>query len=93
MNPDPRPSADAGYSPKISAELLLHDQSFAVAALGPGQVVIQSPRPLPPGRGTIYMRIDGQLTVYHAELPSGINPSHPAQPAVILAATAKESAA
>jgi len=93
MNPEPRPSADAGYSPDISAELVFHDQSFAVASLGPNQVVIQSPRPLPPGRGTIHVRIDGQLTVYHVDFPSGINPRHPAQPAVILSATAKESAA
>jgi hypothetical protein len=64
-----------------------------LAVLGPGQVVIQSPRPLPAGRGAIHVRIDRQRTVYHVELPAGINPERLVQPVVILSTTEKESAA
>lgn len=93
MNPLPPTTSDAGYSPNISAELLLHDQSFAVLSLGPGQVVIQSARPLAPGFGMIHVRIDRQLTVYHVEFPVGISPEHSVQPIVILKSNEEEAAA
>jgi hypothetical protein len=85
-------SSDAGYSPEISAELFLYDHCFQVASLGPNRVVIRHARSLPPGRGTIRMLIDGHLTLYHVEFPSGISPEHLDQPMVVLSATEEVAA-
>ena len=69
------PQPEPAYSPDLSAELSLHGERFAVAALGPAGVVVRSPRAVAAGCGTIHMVVDGQPTVYHVDLFDGIDPS------------------
>jgi hypothetical protein len=78
------PPPDAGYSPEISAELLLGKERFAIAALGPGHVRLKAPQICRPGRGIITMIVDGRSTVYHVDLFSGISPDHAEQPLRLL---------
>ena len=68
------PQPDTAYSPDLSAELTLHGERFAVAALGPDELVVRSARPVTAGHGTVRMVIDGQPTVYHVDLWLGIDP-------------------
>ena len=79
-----QPSSGGGYSPEISAELLIRDQVFKVAAIGAGGLVIHSPHPVEPGEGTIRMLVDGRETVYQVEIPDGIDPSRDRQPFKVL---------
>ncbi len=52
---------EAKESPVLSAELLIHGQRLNVAALGPEHVVV--------------LKVDGQLMIYHVDLPAGIDPT------------------
>ena len=87
------PQPDAAYSPDLSAELTLHGERFAVAALGPDDVVVRSPRPVPAGRGTVRMVVDGQPTVYHVDLWLGIDPARREQAYRLIATDANMPAA
>jgi hypothetical protein len=75
-----RASTQAGYSPDISAELLIHGERLNVAAFGPRGFVLRSAKFLPPGEGTIRMQVDGRQTIYRVQFPEGIDPSRNRQP-------------
>jgi hypothetical protein len=64
----------AGYSPDISMELELHGERFNVAATGSATLRLRNPRTMPPGRGTLRMTVNGNVTTTHVELIEGINP-------------------
>ena len=63
----------AGYSPDISIELELHGERFNVAATGSEYLRLRNPRPMPPGRGTLRMTVNGNVTAKQVELPQGID--------------------
>jgi hypothetical protein len=67
-------ASETKHSPVLSAELSIHGHRFNVAALGPDHIVVRSSRPVPPGEGVIRFTIDDQPTIYHVELPDGVDP-------------------
>jgi hypothetical protein len=87
-----RPTQDAGYSPSITMELLLHGGRFNVASMGAGQLSLRDARRSDPGRGTVRVVIDGCTTLFHVDLPNGINPDSAAQD-FLLIETVREAAA
>jgi hypothetical protein len=72
----------ADYSPDISIELLVHGERFNVASLGPRNLALRDARPMAPGVGIVRLVVDGQVTVIHVDLRTGIDPSRPTQPYV-----------
>ena len=64
----------SGYSPPISMELQVGDERFEVASLGGEKLIVSDARLLPPTTGIVRVIVDGQVTVYHVELPNGIIP-------------------
>jgi hypothetical protein len=67
--------SDAGYSPPLDMELILHDERFEVSSLGPGQLSLRSARTSSPGRGIVRLVIDGRTTLFHVEMFEGIDPA------------------
>jgi hypothetical protein len=72
METDPQAS-DAGYSPALSAELILHGERFDVVSLGPDRVAVRSAKTLGPGVGEIRMVVDGRPFVHVVEFSNGID--------------------
>ncbi len=66
---------DGRHSPELSADLLIHGHRLAIAALGPEHIVLRSPRLVAAGEGAIHLKVDSQLTIYHVDLPQGIDPN------------------
>jgi len=89
---DAQHSPSSSYSPDISMELLVHGERMNVAAMGPSNIVVRSARTAPPGPGTICLKVNGRITVYHIELPQGIDPTRQHQP-VRLVRTVEDAAA
>ena len=90
---NPRSDAiDEGYSPPISIELVLHGHRFNVASVGPNMAILRNARKLEPGNGIIQWNVGGQITVYHAILPQGIDPQRNEQPFVLIDATSEAAA-
>lgn len=85
-------SAFTGYSPEISAELLIHGERFNVGSLGPDELIVRAPRPIKPGPGTVRLTVDGRVTLYHIDLFNGIDPTRVDQPYKLLS-TFEEAAA
>lgn len=79
-----RVQEDQGFSPDISATLLIHGERFRVGSLGPNEIMLQDARRTAPGRGEVRLLVDKRLTVYRVELTEGIDPSRPVQPLVRL---------
>jgi hypothetical protein len=69
-----------GYSPPISAHILLHGERFKVGSLGPNRLVLQDPRPMDPGVATLHFTIDGNLRISQLNLIEGIDPARQVQP-------------
>jgi len=67
------------HSPALSADLVIRGERFTVAALGPDHVVIHSARAMPPGRGTIRLKLDDHVTTYRVDLVDGLDPSRDEQ--------------
>ena len=86
------PTPDAGYSPPISIELLLHGERFEVSSLGDGQLSLRSARAMKPGRGTVRVIVDSRVTTYQIEMHGGIDPAVRNQSFQLLSA-GKEAAA
>ena len=87
------PQSDTAYSPDLSAELMLHGERFAVAALGPEDVVVRSPRVVAAGHGTVRMVVDGQPTIYEVDLWLGIDPTRREQAYRLIATDANAAPA
>jgi hypothetical protein len=89
---DYSPSSDTGYSPDISAELLIHGRRFNLASLGPDRIIVRTSEKVEPGRGTIRLRVDQRFTLFHIDLPQGIDPAKTHQP-YLLRETIEQAAA
>ncbi len=83
---------NSGYSPPITIELIVQGQQFNVASLGPDNAILRSARSVQPGTGMIRLTIDGHLTIYHIDLPQGIDPQRNEQPFVLIDATSEAAA-
>jgi len=68
----PQPVIATRHSPALSADLVIRGERFTVAALGPDHVVIHSARAMPPGRGTIRLKLDDHVTTYRVDLVDGL---------------------
>jgi hypothetical protein len=55
-------------------DLQVGDQRFEVASLGGDKMIVSDAKPLPACNGVVRVIVDGQVTVYHVELPEGIVP-------------------
>jgi hypothetical protein len=76
---EPPMASDTGYSPDISAELILHGERFDVISLGPGTVRVRSPKALAAGTAVVRMFVDGRRSSYVIDLQSGMNPGREEQ--------------
>jgi hypothetical protein len=72
-------SVDAGYSPAISIELVLHGERYEVASLSPGRLLLRDARIAPPGRGIVTVSVAGNPTRFLVDLTDGILPDQKAQ--------------
>lgn len=68
-----------GYSPDLSIELLLGDDRFNVASLGPNEMALRGARPMPAGRGTLRITLDGKVMSHEVHLSDGIDPDRDLQ--------------
>jgi hypothetical protein len=74
-----RISAEAGYSPDISIDLLLHGESLSIAALGEADFLMRNPIRKPAGLRVLRITVGGKETIYEIHLPLGIDPDHQRQ--------------
>lgn len=77
-------SADGGFSPPLSAHLIVRGERLKLDAVGPNGIRLESPRRTPPCRAEIHFNLDGHVTIHPIDLPEGIEPSRPVQPFVML---------
>jgi hypothetical protein len=73
------PKSFSGYSPPITIELQIGSNHFNVASMSSEGIALRDATPLGPTSGVIRMTVDKHLTVYHVELPQGIDPARDEQ--------------
>jgi hypothetical protein len=71
---------DSGYSPPITIELHLNGETFNVASSGPERLILRNPRAAAAGNGIVRFIVDGKVTDYRVNVPSGIDPGRTHQP-------------
>ncbi|HYO09511.1 MAG TPA: hypothetical protein VER17_11110 [Tepidisphaeraceae bacterium] len=84
MNSRPSSPDVGGYSPDISADLVLDGIPHPLASFGPFGLALKTPCDAVAGIGTINLVVDRQLTTFLVELPDGLNRSRDLQPFRVL---------
>jgi hypothetical protein len=83
---------DGAYSPDVSGELTIHGLQFVLSSIGSKTISVRNPAVALPGQGTVRLTIDQDVTVYHVELPEGIDPLRETQPCRVLGIVAGAAA-
>ena len=65
------------YSSTVRLELIVGDQTFELAEIGPETVFLRKPVSIPPCEAEIVMHIDGRRRVWQVELPDGLSVDSP----------------
>lgn len=60
------------HSALVQMRLLLDDQSFRIAQMGPDFLFVESPENHPPCRAAIELQVDGSRRVWEVDLPQGM---------------------
>jgi hypothetical protein len=68
-----------GFSPDLTIELFVADERFNVASLGPSEMALRGARPMPAGRGTLRITLDGKVMSHDVHLSNGIDPDRDLQ--------------
>jgi hypothetical protein len=63
-----------GYSANVRLCLLVGEDSFELAAIGPDEISLREPADLPPGPAEIVMHVDSFERRWQVYLPDGISP-------------------
>jgi len=69
----------SGYSPPVTIELEVGASKFSVGSLSADKLALRDAKSLPPLSGVVRLTVDGHVTVYHVELPEGIDPQRDEQ--------------
>lgn len=66
-----------GYSSEIEGHLLVGEQKYPLARLGPEAIGLRSPLTISPGNAEIVLTIDGRVNRMRVFLPEGSSLSSP----------------
>lgn len=73
-------TSTGGHSAVVKLELWLHSGVLSVRQLSSTFVILDGQHEHAPVSGIIALRVDEQITRFHADFPSGINPERRRQP-------------
>lgn len=67
-------SSSSAHSAEVRAELIVGEQRYCVANLGPGCIVLREGQQIAAGNAWIELTVDGELRRWEVNLPHGAVP-------------------